>query len=75
MRRSYYVKAIWDGEAGVWISETDIPGLVVEADRLSQFEQLTMQLAPEMLAENGDVHGTSVRLHFRVDEWRELEIA
>ena len=52
MPDAYYVKALWDAEAKVWISETDIPGLVIEADTLAEFDELFQELAPEMLAEN-----------------------
>jgi hypothetical protein len=55
MKSSYFVKALWDVEASVWISETDIPGLVIEADTLAEFETLLAELAPEMLAANENV--------------------
>ena len=62
MKSIYFVKALWDAEAAVWISETDIPGLVIEADTLAEFETLLAELAPEMLAANENVgsHGVSV---------------
>ncbi|HWU80961.1 MAG TPA: DUF1902 domain-containing protein [Caulobacter sp.] len=47
-----YVAAEWDAEAGVWISESNIAGLVVEASTLPEFFQLASALAPELLAEN-----------------------
>ena len=55
MKSSYFVKALWDAEASVWISETDIPGLVIEADTLAEFETLLAELGPEMLAANENV--------------------
>ncbi|WP_174301798.1 DUF1902 domain-containing protein [Caulobacter sp. S45] len=58
---AYYVKALWDAEAKVWVSETDIPGLIIEADTLAEFENLFQALAPEMLAENAGVHDRSIR--------------
>ncbi|WP_295707261.1 DUF1902 domain-containing protein [uncultured Brevundimonas sp.] len=57
MAHSFYVKAIWDSEAGVWCSESDIPGLVLETATLSEFESLARHFAPELLAENLDIHG------------------
>ena len=38
--RSYYVRAIWDPEASVWTSQSDVPGLVIEANTLTEFEAL-----------------------------------
>ena len=73
MKSSYYVKAIWDPEASVWISETDIPGLVIEANTLSEFESLMVELAPEMLQANNQPHAVNVPLIFSAH--RELAIA
>ncbi len=64
MKKSYFVRASWDPEASVWISETDIPGLVIEADTLAEFEQLLAELAPEMLAANENGHGHGVAVEF-----------
>ena len=47
-----YVAAEWDAEAGVWISESNIAGLVVEALSLPEFFEVASALAPELLAEN-----------------------
>jgi hypothetical protein len=47
-----YVSAEWDAEAGVWISESNIAGLVVEASTLPEFFEVASALAPELLAEN-----------------------
>ena len=75
MQKSYYIKALWDPEAGVWHSESDIPGLVIEAYTLGEFEKLMMELAPEMLAENVGVHDVSVPIDFQVFERREVAVA
>jgi hypothetical protein len=75
MERTYHVKAIWDAEASVWISETDIPGLVIEADTLGEFQELMEVLGPEMLAENSGIHNTKVRVEFSASSERELTIA
>jgi hypothetical protein len=50
--KTYYVKAIWDEEAEVYYSETNVPGLVVEADTLAEFVEIAQELAPEMLEAN-----------------------
>jgi hypothetical protein len=75
MAHSYFVKAVWEPEARVWISDTDIPGLVIESDTLAEFEALMMRLAPEMLAENVGLHDASVAIDFQVSDRREVMVA
>ncbi|MBD3837433.1 MAG: hypothetical protein DI552_08725 [Brevundimonas sp.] len=57
MAHSFYVKAIWDPEAEVWCSESNILGLVLETATLGEFESLARHFAPELLAENLGIHG------------------
>jgi len=57
MSQSFYVKAIWDPEAEVWCSESDIPGLVIETATLAEFESLARHFSSELLAENLHIHG------------------
>jgi hypothetical protein len=57
MRRTYHVEARWDPEAEVWISKTDVAGLVIETATLAEFEALMRRLIPEMLADNEGSHG------------------
>jgi hypothetical protein len=52
MPHLYHVEAKWDPEAKVWISESDVPGLVIEAETLAEFEDLVQHLVPEVLADN-----------------------
>ncbi|HEY5071999.1 MAG TPA: DUF1902 domain-containing protein [Caulobacteraceae bacterium] len=75
MKSSYFVRAIWDPEASVWVSETDVPGLVIEADTLAEFESLMLELAPKMLALNEDGGQASVALEFSAAARREVAIA
>lgn len=75
MSKTYHVSAAWDPEAEVWISQSDIPGLNVEAATLGEFEALVLALAPEMLSENENIHGAQVLLDFRVQATRELAVA
>lgn len=72
---SYYVKALWDQEAKVWVSDTNIPGLVIEADTLAEFERLMVGLAPEMLSANANVHRANVAVDFHACARRELAVA
>jgi hypothetical protein len=52
MSSDYHVQADWDAEARVWVSTSNIPGLVVEADSLPEFIELVQALAPELLVDN-----------------------
>ena len=52
MKQKFNVSAIWDDEARVFTSSSDIPGLVVEADTFEEFVLLVEALAPDMLAAN-----------------------
>jgi hypothetical protein len=54
----------WDAEAGVWYSESDIPGLVIEADDLEEFERVMNEIAPELLVENGAAKASRVPINF-----------
>ena len=75
MKHSYYVAAHWDADAAVWFSETNIPGLVIEADSIAEFEQLMNALAPEMLAANENIHNERVAVEFRMTGTREFMVA
>lgn len=52
MKKSYYVKALWDADAKVWYSESDVPGLVIEADTLGEFEKVMDELVPDLIEAN-----------------------
>lgn len=53
----YTVTAVWDPEAGVYWSRSDIVGLNVEAATLSAFVDLVETLAPELMRDNGMAPG------------------
>ena len=52
MKRTFYVKAIWDEVASIWISETDIEGLFINAKDLNEFEDIVNEFAGELVLEN-----------------------
>ena len=52
MKRKYLVTAIWDEEAQVFYSKSDIHGLHIEAETLDEFESLIVDLAPDLIIEN-----------------------
>ena len=54
MRKTYHVEALWDPEARVWTSHSDVPGLVIETATLAKFEALMRDLVAELLADIGE---------------------
>ena len=48
----FYINALWDEEAGVFYSESDIIGLHIEAATLEAFEETMSSLARELVLEN-----------------------
>ncbi len=51
-KKPYFVKAVWDNEAKVFYSESDIPGLHIETKTIKQFETVLFDVAPELITEN-----------------------
>jgi len=53
MPRVYHVVARWDGEAGVWVAESeDVPGLIAEAASPNALNAKLRVLVPELLQLN-----------------------
>jgi Domain of unknown function (DUF1902) len=52
VKRTFFVKALWDDEAGVFISESDINGLHIEADTIEGFEDIMSEVAIELIIAN-----------------------
>jgi Domain of unknown function (DUF1902) len=52
MQRAFTVTADWDAEARVFTSQSDIPGLVIEAATFEELVELVEALAPEVIAAN-----------------------
>lgn len=51
-RTRFEVTAIWDEENAIWVSESDIRGLHVEAETLEGFEDLAREFATELIVQN-----------------------
>ena len=49
---AFYIKAVWDADAGVFYSESDIIGLHIEAENLDEFEAAAAEFAPKLIMEN-----------------------
>ena len=52
MSETYFIRAIWDPDAKVYYSDTNVPGLVVEAESLGEFVSIAEELLPEILEAN-----------------------
>lgn len=52
MKRKYFVTAVWDEDAQVFYSESDIEGLHIEADTMEEFESVMVELAPDLIITN-----------------------
>lgn len=52
MKRSFYIRPVWDDEAKVFYSDTDISGLNIETDTLEEFYELVAEYAPDMIEAN-----------------------
>jgi Domain of unknown function (DUF1902) len=49
MSESFKIRAIWDSEAEVFYSESDVPGLVIEAATYEEFVEIAHDLLPEFI--------------------------
>ena len=52
MKRTFYVKALWDDEVNRWYSESDIFGLHIETDTIVEFEEVMNEFAAELIVSN-----------------------
>ncbi|MDD9909637.1 MAG: DUF1902 domain-containing protein [Ahrensia sp.] len=52
MRPTFFVKALWDDEAKVFTSQSDIIGLHIEAETLKEFEELVLDCAVDLVLAN-----------------------
>ena len=71
--RTFTVTATWDAEAKVFTSQSDIPGLVVEADSFEELVELVEALAPEVIEAN--VPNARRPYTVNVETLRELAVA
>lgn len=51
-KRRFVVSALWDEDAKIFYSESDIIGLHVEAATFKEFEEIVLDTAPELIIEN-----------------------
>lgn len=69
MSNPFHVTAVWDGEANVWVAESeDVPGLITEAGSETRLIEKLSVLVPELLALNPNPKGP------RYDPHKPLEL-
>ncbi len=51
-KNDFYVKAVWDEEAKVFYTDSNIKGLHIEAKTLKKFWNLVNQFSPELIFGN-----------------------
>jgi hypothetical protein len=73
MHNPFIVTAIWDAKARVFTTQSDIPGLVIEADTFEELVDLVETLAPEVIAANLPDASPPYRVH--IETRRELAVA
>ena len=54
---NFFVKAVWDEEAKVFYSDSDIVGLHIEAETIEEFREILVDIAPELIPANHVNHG------------------
>ena len=52
MRKVFTIKAVWDDDAGVYFSDSDISGLHIEAESLDEFESEMFEVAADLIVAN-----------------------
>jgi len=66
--KSFEIRADWDGEAGVWWCSNDELPLTTEAPSFEQLVSRVLEIAPEIVVENGlAAPGDEVEVHLIVD--------
>jgi uncharacterized protein YuzE len=52
MKRTFYVRAIWDPEVQRYYTESDILGLAIETKTLDEFEEVMNDVAIDLIMNN-----------------------
>ena len=75
LRKAFEIRAVWDGEAGVWWCSNDELPLTTEAPTFEQLVSRVLEIAPEITAENGFVApGEEIEVHVIAERLRSVPI-
>ena len=73
-----YIKAIWEEDGAYFRSESNVPGLHIEADTLTEFEEVMNDVLPDLLAaspHSNNNNKKSIPLTFTGSKQKEISIA
>jgi len=75
-RKSFEIRADWDGKAGVWwCSNNELP-LTTEAPTFEQLVSRVLEVAPRIAAENGFARpGDEIELHLIAERVQRVPVA
>ena len=54
---AFHLTAVWDEDAGLFYSDSNIVGLHIEAETIEEFQAIALDLGPEMLLANHVTNG------------------
>ena len=49
---AFHITAVWDEDAGLFYSDSNIVGLHIEAETIEEFQAIALDLGPEMILAN-----------------------
>ena len=50
--KEVFVNPVWKEDLEIYIAETNVPGLFIEAETLGEFEEIMFDVLPELIFEN-----------------------
>ena len=59
----FWVKATWDADSDIFVSESNIKGLHLEAVTLAEFQDEVLRIAPELIMDNHEEEIEEPRAH------------
>lgn len=69
-----FVEAIWVEDGGYYRSESNVPGLHIEAESLTQFEDTMLDVLPDLLAAQNNDNKKSIPLTFTGSKQKEISV-
>lgn len=73
MAQTFKVLAIWDPATELYVSESEVPGLVIEVESFEEFVAAVEDLAPDLLQAN--LPEAPRPYTFEIEARRTLEVA
>jgi hypothetical protein len=74
-RKTFEIRAQWDDEAGVWWCSNDELPLTTEAPSFAELVARVLEIAPEIVAENGlAAPGDEIELHVMAERVQSVPV-